>query len=145
MSTFTIGFTKTSAEDFFGRLSAAGVRSVIDVRLQNTSQLAGFAKAGDLAFFLGKLGEITYRHAPELAPDEPLFADYRKHGLKWEAFEPRFLDIMAERKIEERFNPAELEGACLLCSEDTPHRCHRRLVVEYLEDRWGTSLDVTHL
>lgn len=145
MSVFSIGFTKTSAADFFGRLNNAGVERVIDVRLQNTSQLAGFAKAGDLAFFLGELGGIGYRHAPELAPDEALFADYRKKGLKWDAFEPRFLSIMAERKIEERFRPEDLAGACLLCSEDKPHRCHRRLVVEYLEDRWGRSLDVTHL
>lgn len=145
MTTFTIGFTKTTAEDFFDRLNTAGVQSVIDVRLQNTSQLAGFAKAADLTFFLEKIGGIAYRHAPELAPDEALFSDYRKKGLSWTDFEPRFLDIMATRKIEDRFEPQELEGACLLCSEDTPHNCHRRLVVEYLEDRWGHSLDVTHL
>ncbi|MBO6783303.1 MAG: DUF488 domain-containing protein [Alphaproteobacteria bacterium] len=145
MATFTIGFTKTSAADFFARLNDAGVTTVIDVRLQNTSQLAGFAKAADLEFFLGELGGIGYRHAPELAPDEDLFRDYRKNKLPWEAFEPRFLDIMAERRIEEAFDPSELEGACLLCSEDTPHRCHRRLVVEYLEDRWGRDLGVTHL
>ncbi len=145
MATFTIGFTKTTAEDFFDRLQRAGVRTVIDVRLQNTSQLAGFAKAADLSYFLKTIGGIAYRHAPELAPDDALFADYRKKGLKWDAFEPRFRDIMATRKIEEQFKPEDLDGACLLCSEDKPHRCHRRLVVEYLEDRWGRSLDVTHL
>lgn len=145
MATFTIGFTETTAEDFFDRLQRAGVRTVIDVRLQNTSQLAGFAKAADLSYFLNAIGGIAYRHAPELAPDEALFADYRKKGLKWDAFEPRFQDIMAGRKIEEQYKPEDLDGACLLCSEDKPHRCHRRLVVEYLEDRWGRSLDVTHL
>lgn len=145
MTTFTIGFTKTSAEDFFSRLQRADVRTVIDVRLQNTSQLAGFAKAADLSYFLDALGGIAYRHAPELAPDEALFADYRKQGLKWDAFEPRFLKIMSDRNIEQQFSPEELEGACLLCSEDKPHRCHRRLVVEYLEGRWGRSLNVTHL
>jgi len=145
MATFTIGFTKTTAEDFFDRLQRAGVLTVIDVRLQNTSQLAGFAKAADLSYFLKTIGGIAYRHAPELAPDDALFADYRKKGLKWDAFEPRFRDIMATRKIEEQFKPEDLDGACLLCSEDKPHRCHRRLVVEYLEDRWGRSLDVTHL
>ncbi len=81
MTVFTIGFTRTSAENFFGRLADAGVRTVIDVRLQNTSQLAGFAKAADLAFFLGRIGNIEYRHASELAPDEALFSDYRKKGL----------------------------------------------------------------
>jgi uncharacterized protein (DUF488 family) len=129
MAIFTIGFTKTSAADFFGRLADAGVRQVIDVRLQNTSQLAGFAKAGDLEFFLERLGGIGYRHAPELAPDDALFTDYRKKGLKRDAFEPRFRDLMTARKIEERFAPDEIEGACLLRSEDKPHRCHRRLVV----------------
>lgn len=145
MATFTIGFTKTTAEDFFARLNAAGVQKIVDVRIQNTSQLAGFAKAADLAFFLKMIGGISYRHAPELAPDEALFSDYRKKGLSWDAFEPRFMDIMADREIEERFDPQDLDGACLLCSEDTPHNCHRRLVIEYLEDRWGRSLDVTHL
>lgn len=145
MTTFTIGFTKTSAEDFFGRLNAADVQKVIDVRLQNTSQLAGFAKAAELSFFLEKISGIPYQHAPELAPDEELFADYRKNKLPWGAFEPRFMDIMATRRIEEHYDPAQLEGACLLCSEDKPHHCHRRLVIAYLEDRWGRSLDVTHL
>ena len=145
MATFTIGFTKTSAEDFFDRLNAAGVQKVIDVRIQNTSQLAGFAKAADLTFFLKTIGDISYQHAPELAPDETLFSDYHKKGLSWDAFEPRFMEIMADRKIEDQFDPRDLEGACLLCSEDTPHTCHRRLVVEYLEDRWNRSLDVTHL
>jgi len=145
MSTYTIGFTKTPAEDFFARLNKAGVQKIIDVRIQNTSQLAGFAKAADLEFFLPTIGGITSQHAPELGPDETLFADYRKKGLKWDAFEPRFLDIMATPKIEDQFDPKALEGACLLCSEDTPHNCHRRLVIEYLEDRWGQSLDVTHL
>jgi len=145
MATFTIGFTKTTAEDFFARLNKAGVQRIVDVRLQNTSQLAGFAKAADLSFFLEKISGISYRHAPELAPDDELFADYRKNVLTWDVFEPRFLDIMASRAIEEQFDPTELEGAYLLCSEDTPHNCHRRLVIEYLEDRWVQSLNVTHL
>jgi uncharacterized protein (DUF488 family) len=145
MATFTIGFTKTSAEDFFARLQRAGVRQVVDVRLRNSSQLAGFAKAADLAFFLRSVANISYTHAPELAPDAALFRDYRKDGLAWEAFEPRFMDILAARKIEDHLSPDDLENACLLCSEDTPHHCHRRLVVEYLEDRWRRSLNVEHL
>lgn len=145
MTTFSIGFTKTDAASFFGRLRDAGVKTVWDVRLQNTSQLAGFAKVPDLQFFLTELGGIGYRHEPGLAPSPELFADYRKHGLKWDAFEQRFLALMAERKIEDSVKADELDGACLLCSEDKPHRCHRRLVLEYLEGRWGRPLDVTHL
>lgn len=146
MSVSTIGFTRTSARHFFERLRAAGVRTVIDVRLHNTSQLAGFAKASDLAYFLEALGGIGYRHAPELAPSDELFAAYRrKKGLDWDAFAARFVELMRERRIEEAIQPADLDGACLLCSEDTPHRCHRRLVLEYLEERWGRDLDVRHL
>lgn len=145
MTTYSIGFTKTDAAGFFGRLRDAGVRTVWDVRLQNTSQLAGFAKLPDLEFFLSEIGGIGYRHAPELAPSPELFADYRKHGLKWDAFEARFLDLMAERKIEDKVRADELDGACLLCSEDKPHRCHRRLVLDYLEGRWGRKIDIRHL
>lgn len=145
MTTFSIGFTKTDAASFFGRLREAGVTTVWDVRLQNSSQLAGFAKVPDLQFFLGELGGIGYRHEPRLAPSPELFADYRKHGLKWDAFEKRFLDLMAERKIEDSVKADELDGACLLCSEDTPHKCHRRLVLDYLEGRWGRKLDIRHL
>lgn len=145
MTTYSIGFTKTDAASFFGRLRAADVKAVWDVRLQNTSQLAGFAKVPDLEFFLAELGSIGYRHVPEFAPSPELFADYRKHGLKWDAFEKRFLDLMAARSIEDHVRADELDGACLLCSEDKPHRCHRRLVLEYLEGRWGRKLDVRHL
>ncbi|CAN0442265.1 unnamed protein product, partial [Discosporangium mesarthrocarpum] len=104
-----------------------------------------FAKVPDLQFFLSELGGIGYRHEPGLAPSPELFADYRKHGLEWDDFEARFLALMAERKIEDSVRADELDGACLLCSEDKPHRCHRRLVLEYLEGRWGKPLDVTHL
>ncbi len=145
MAVFSIGFTKTDAAHFFGRLREAGVKTVWDVRLQNTSQLAGFAKLPDLEFFLTELGSIGYRHEPDLAPSPELFADYRKHGLKWDAFEQRFFALMAERRIENHISADALDGGCLLCSEDTPHRCHRRLVLEYLEGRWGRTLDVRHL
>lgn len=145
MTVFSIGFTKTDAAHFFGRLRDAGVKTVWDVRLQNTSQLAGFAKLPDLQYFLTELAGIGYRHQPDLAPSPELFADYRKHGLKWDAFEARFLALMAERRIEDQVKADELAGACLLCSEDKPHRCHRRLVLDYLEDRWGKKLDVQHL
>ena len=145
MSVYTIGFTQSSAEHFFDRLTAAGVRTVIDVRLSNTSQLAGFAKAGDLAWLLERLGGIAYRHDVGLAPSDELFTAYRKHKGPWDVFERGFLDLLAERRIEDRLDPADLDGACLLCSEATPHHCHRRLVVEYLQDRWRAPLDVHHL
>lgn len=145
MTTFTIGHTRTPAREFFGKLSNAGVRRVIDVRLKNTSALAGYARKDDLAYLLESFAGIHYAHAPELAPDEGLFDDYKKNGLPWAEYEPRFLALMEARGIERKVDPALLENACLLCAEKTPHQCHRRLVLEYLEDRWGAELDVVHL
>ena len=141
----TIGFTQTSAERFFDRLLSAGVKKVVDVRLHNTSQLAGFAKADDLAYFLNRIGGIAYVHEPLLAPTDAMFKVYKKDKGEWAAYETRFLDLMAERGIEHRLKPELLDGACLLCSEAKPHHCHRRLVCEYLNDKWDGALTVQHL
>ena len=141
----TIGFTQTTAEGFFERLLKAKVRKVIDVRLHNTSQLAGFAKADDLSYFLRKIGGIQYVHQPLLAPTDAMLKAYKKEKGDWSAYERQFLSLMAERRIEERLQPESLDSACLLCSEAKPHHCHRRLVCEYLNDRWGSRLTVRHL
>jgi uncharacterized protein (DUF488 family) len=142
---FTIGFTQTTAKSFFDRLAAAGVRKVIDVRLHNTSQLAGFGKAEDLAFFLERLAGIEYTHEPLLAPTEPMLKAARTQKGSWPTYEKDFLALMSDRRIEERLNPPAFEGACLLCSEAKPHRCHRRLVCDYLNERWNGALVVRHL
>jgi uncharacterized protein (DUF488 family) len=144
-SVTTIGFTKSNAESFFERLLRAGVRMVIDVRLHNTSQLAGFAKADDLAYFLRKIGGIGYLHHALLAPTDDILKAYKKEKGDWTVYEDRFLGLMRERKIETRLKPEVFENACLLCSEATPHHCHRRLVVEYLNEKWGNALAVKHL
>ena len=141
----TIGFTKTTAQKFFLRLTSAEVKTVVDVRLHNTSQLSGFAKADDLAFFLKKIGNINYRHEPLLAPEDKMLDDYKKKKMPWNIYEAIFMDLMAIRRIEDKINPTCLEGACLLCSEDTPHHCHRRLVCDYLNQKWGRRLAVRHL
>lgn len=141
----TIGFTKTTAESFFGRLLNAGVKKVVDVRLHNTSQLAGFAKAEDLAYFLKKIGGIQYVHQPLLAPTDSMLRAYKKEKGDWRIYEERFLWLMSERQIEKRFKPEMLDGACLLCSEATPHHCHRRLVCEYLDQNWAGALSISHL
>lgn len=141
---FTIGFTRKSAERFFDALRSAGVKRVVDVRLNNVSQLAGFAKRDDLAYFLTELGGIEYVHAPELAPTKEMLDDYRKGRTDWQAYETDFLDLMAQRRIEETIPQEVIEEGCLLCSEDQPHHCHRRLVAEYLNDRWG-GVEVRHL
>ena len=143
MELFTIGFTKTTAENFFRRLKRSGATMLLDVRLNNVSQLAGFAKRDDLKYFAESLCGIAYRHIPELAPTQEILNDYKRKKGSWEVYETRFRNLMAERRIE-NMGQSELDGACLLCSEDKPHHCHRRLVAEYLKEKWG-NLDIVHL
>lgn len=141
----TIGFTKSSAEGFFERLLAAGVRKVVDVRLHNTSQLSGFAKSDDLAYLLKKIGGVQYVHQPLLAPTDSMLKAYKKEKGDWQEYEHKFLALMSERRIEEKFAPEMFDGVCLLCSEATPHQCHRRIVCDYLNTRWHGALEVRHL
>ncbi len=141
----TIGFTKSSAEHFFARLQSAGVKKVIDIRLNNTSQLAGFAKSSDLMFFLKAIGDIGYEHQPLLAPDQDMFKAFKKEKGDWAIFKDRFMRLMSERKVESKFKTDMFEDGCLLCSEHLPHECHRSLVAEYLNSRWGGALKVKHL
>jgi len=147
MRLFTIGFTKKKAKEFFESLRKSGVKKVVDVRLNNVSQLAGFAKRDDLRYFLGEFG-IGYEHRPELAPTKDILDAYKRKAKKldegivqvskmeWPEYERKFLDLMKAREIEKKILQNELEESCLLCSEDKPHHCHRRLVAEYLCKFW---------
>lgn len=141
---FTIGFTQKSAKQFFETLKKAGIRRIIDTRLNNVSQLAGFAKRSDLEYFLRQIGNIEYVHRLELAPTKDILDDYKKKGGDWANYEKQFLQLIAERKIEQQISPEILDGGCLLCSEPTPHNCHRRLVAEYLSHKLGT-IKIHHL
>lgn len=141
----TIGFTKSTAERFFDRLKNAGVKKVIDVRLHNTSQLAGFAKADDLAFFLKEICGAQYTHQPLLAPTDDILKAFKRDKGDWNIYEHSFMRLMEQRKIENRLEPDMFQGGCLLCSEDKPHHCHRRLVCEYLNNRWNGTLKIRHL
>ncbi len=140
----TIGFTKKTAKQFFGLIKGSGAKRVVDVRLNNVSQLAGFAKRKDLEFFLKEILDVDYVHLPELAPTQDILDAYKKHKGDWAVYEPAFLELMRKREIEKRINPEIIAGGCLLCSEDKPHHCHRRLVAEYLEEQWG-DVKVEHL
>ena len=142
--TFTIGFTRKTAEEFFTKLREAGVARLLDVRLNNSSQLAGFAKRKDLEFFLKELAGIEYQHVPELAPTKDILDAYKKHNGDWEVYEREFLELMARRAIERQLPHELVDSACLLCSEHLPEHCHRRLVVEYLDEHWG-GVTVTHI
>jgi uncharacterized protein (DUF488 family) len=137
MEIYTIGFTQTSAESFFGRLREAGVRRLLDVRLNNSSQLAGFAKARDLPYFLAELIGASYEHEPLLAPTQEILDAYKKRGGSWEDYERAFLALMESRRVEATLDPADFERpTALLCSEPTPERCHRRLLCEHLARHW---------
>lgn len=144
MKIYTIGFTKTSAKHFFDRIKEAKVRQVVDVRLNNLSQLAGFAKRDDLRFFLDSISGVGYTHRTELAPTQDMLDAYKKHKGEWADNEQRFLHLMEERRIEETIPRESIDNACLLCSEDQPQHCHRRLVAEYLRKKWG-DVEIVHL
>jgi uncharacterized protein (DUF488 family) len=144
MKIFTIGFTKKSAEEFFTRLREAGVRRVVDVRLNNTSQIAGFAKARDLEFFLRAVAGIGYLHLPDLAPTQDILDDFIKAKGAWSEYARRFTELMETRRVADTLQGRLLDGDCLLCSEDTPEHCHRRLVAEHLRERWA-NVEILHL
>jgi uncharacterized protein (DUF488 family) len=144
MKIFTIGFTHTSAESFFTRVRTSGARRVIDVRLHNVSQLSGFAKRDDLRYFLGALSGVSYVHRLELAPTDEMLGAYKKKGGDWATYERAFRDLLRAREIERTLTHADVEDACLLCSEHQAHHCHRRIVAEYLRDAWG-RVEIVHL
>ena len=145
MRIFTIGFTQTTAEHFFERLRDAGVERVVDIRLRNDSQLAAFAKARDLPYFLRELIGADYVHEPLLAPTPELLDSIKKHRGDWDAFRDEFTALMAERRIETELDPADFETpSALLCSEASAEQCHRSLVVSYLAEKWG-DVEAVHL
>jgi uncharacterized protein (DUF488 family) len=145
MEIYTIGFTKRSAEEFFGALRRASIKRLIDVRLNNSSQLAGFTKREDLRFFLQEICGAEYLHEPLLAPTQELLDDYKKKKGSWQDYERQFLAIMEQRKVEDRIDRRLFEvPTVLLCSETTAEHCHRRLVVEYLGRKWG-DIKIRHL
>lgn len=141
---YTIGFTKKSAETFFTKLMDAGVSRVVDIRLNNVSQLAGFTKKQDLQYFLQAIGGIEYVHLPILAPTQEILDAYKKQKGDWKEYEKSFIELMRSRHIEDVVAPDLVDNACLLCSEEEPTHCHRRLVAEYLQSKWQ-NVEITHL
>ena len=140
----TIGFTKKTAEEFFTRLAREKVKRVIDIRLNNVSQLAGFAKREGLRYFLRTIGGIEYVHRPDLAPTQDILDAYKKNKGAWSRYEQDFLALLTARKVEEKILPDLLQDACLLCSEEKPRYCHRRLLAEYLREKWR-NIEIHHI
>jgi len=144
MKLFTIGFTKKSAEAFFGLLLRSGAKRLVDVRLNNSSQLAGFSKRDDLEYFLKAICGMEYVHLPELAPTQEMLDAYKAKQVDWAEYERQFASLLAERKVEESVAREVLENAVLLCSEPKPEKCHRRTVAEYFQRKWG-DVEIAHL
>jgi uncharacterized protein (DUF488 family) len=141
---FTMGASQKSARAFFAALREAGVRRVLDIRLRNQSALGGFTRGRDLEYFVKTILGLEYVHRPELAPTKDLLDGYRKKQIDWSEYERRFAEILAQRRPEDTLSREELDGACLLCSEPKPDRCHRRLLAEHLQRAWG-DVEVRHL
>ena len=143
MKLYTIGFTKHTAEEFFEKLKSAGVKQVIDIRINKTSQLAAFAKGSDLPYLLKKTGGIGYLSHSELAPTKELLKSYRSKVIAWEEFETLYKKQVSDSKALLGLNKGDFDGACLLCSEDTAEKCHRRLLAEELAKLW--DVEIIHL
>jgi uncharacterized protein (DUF488 family) len=144
MELFTIGFAGKSAEQFFTSLVKHGVRKVIDIRLSNVSQLAGFTKKNDLKYFLKVIACIEYEYLPQLAATKELMDGYRHGKIPWEEYEATYLKLLEERQVEKLLKPEAFDRACLLCSEEKPDHCHRRLAAEWLQRKWE-GMEVTNI
>lgn len=141
---FTMGFTKKNAEQFFSLLKKNGVRKLIDIRLNNHSQLAGFTKGEDLKYFLKEIAGIEYAHELDFAPTKELLKKYQEKKMTWSEYETEFKQILESRMINRKIDPTDYDQSCFLCSESTPEKCHRRLVAEYLESKLN-EIELIHL
>jgi uncharacterized protein (DUF488 family) len=145
MEIYSIGFTQKSAGEFFGALKAHGIERLLDVRLNNTSQLAGFAKHSDLPYFLREICGAAYEHEPLLAPTQEILDAFKKHKGSWDVYTEAYLALIRSRKVETVLSKESFQKkTVLLCSEPTPERCHRRLALEYLQKHWNNVV-ITHL
>ena len=145
MEIYTIGFTRKTAAEFFEALKKAEIKRIIDVRLNNRSQLAGFTKQGDIEYFLRELCNAEYLHMPILSPTKDMLKDYRQKNITWEKYMDRFNSLLEERKIAETLDKELFSvPTVLLCSESTPDHCHRRLLAEHLKGKWP-NVTISHL
>jgi len=145
MEIYSIGFTQKNAGEFFGTLKTHGIERLLDVRLNNTSQLAGFAKQADLAYFLREICNCAYEHEPLLAPEQEMLDIYKKLKGSWDIYANQFINLMRTRKIESAISQQSFsQKTVLLCSEPTAEHCHRRLVLEYLQNSWRNVI-IHHL
>ena len=144
MEVYTIGFAGKSAETFFTSLVKHGVRKVIDIRLSNVSQLAGFTKKNDLKYFLKVIAGIEYEYLPQLSASKELMTGFRQGKIAWKDYETTYLALLEERQVLKTLKPENFNRACLLCSEEKPDHCHRRLAAEWLKGKWE-GVEIKHI
>lgn len=142
---YTIGFTKKSASQFFNLLRNNHVKQLVDVRISNSSQLAGFAKGKDLEFFVNEICHIPYKHVADFAPTKDLLDKWHKQEVSWDEYEAIYTSMLKERDILRNYGIKQFEGSCFLCSEDTPENCHRRLLAEYMKKHSIEDIRIIHL
>ena len=141
---FTIGFTKKSAEIFFESLKKNNIKVVIDIRLNNVSQLAGFTKKEDLKYFLKSICNIDYQHIADLAPTDDILKRYRAKEINWFEYEALFKGLLNTRHPENYIKREQLNYACLLCGEYAATYCHRRIVAEYFKSIYE-DININHI
>ena len=142
---YTIGFTKKSAEHFFNLLRDNNVKQLVDVRINNSSQLAGFAKGKDLEFFFFFFCHIPYQHVDDFAPTKELLDKWHKEEVTWEEYVEIYVNLLKTRDVIRKYGVKAFDGSCFLCSEDTPEQCHRRLLAEYLQAHSKEKVTIVHL
>lgn len=148
MKLYTIGFTKKNAEQFFSLLEKAQITTLLDIRLNNVSQLAGYTKRDDLCFFLKKILNVKYIHSIKLAPTKQILDDFKSNKISWEKYEIEYYKLLEERNIKSLFPTIvdfNKDTICLLCSEEKPTHCHRRLLAEYLKRNLSQNIEIIHL
>jgi uncharacterized protein (DUF488 family) len=141
---FTIGFTGKPAEKFFSLLEKNSIKKLIDVRLNNVSQLAAFSKRDDLEYFLRKILSCDYIHRPDLAPTETILKNYKMKIINWDIYTDEYIKLLNSRNIILHLKKDEIVDSVFLCSERQPKYCHRRLLVEYLQKHWN-NFEIIHL
>lgn len=144
MNLFTIGFTGKSAEKFFGLLKASKASKLIDIRINRTSQLAGFAKEQDLKFFLPELTGMQYLVREDLAPTKELLASYRDKKIQWEQYAQEYQELIKDRGALDSISPEEFDNSVLLCSENEPDKCHRSLLATLIFQQ-NSDFQITNL
>lgn len=142
---YTIGFTKKSAEQFFELLKANKVKLLVDIRISNSSQLAGFAKGKDLTYFARQICGINYKHITDFAPTKELLDRWHKQTVTWPEYIVEYTEMLKNRNIIRQYGVKQFDGACFLCSEETPEMCHRRLLVEYMKEHSTEEVNIVHL